>query len=251
MLCACIFAFKFKTYENPKEKVKLEESGSFKAYFKDLKIAFKNIFNSNRLKALFLCSGMFAALFAIRSSIASSLFTEIGIKEEYFGIIFAILTIFSAVASNFQNYFHKKLKNRVLTYFSLVFSLSLIGIGFVSLYSRNFTFTVIMVLIFYAVQYIIKGPYYTLQKRYLNSFSSSSMSTKIYSANTLVESLFSTVMCYIASLLLGFTSTIYAVIIIGLTFLLIFIWLLDYMKDKIGLNPEEYKKSDINFTEVH
>ena len=250
-IISCIFAFKFKPYENPKEKVKLEESGSFKTYFKDLKIAFKNIFKSNRLKALFLCSGMFAALFAIRSSIASSLFTEIGIKEEYFGVIFAVLTIFSAIASNFQNYFHKKLKNRVLTYFSLAFSLSLIGIGFVSLYSKNFTFTVIMVLIFYAIQYIIKGPYYTLQKRYLNSFSSSSMSTKIYSANTLVESLFSTIMCYIASLLLGFTSTIYAVIIIGLVFLLIFIWLLDYMKDKIGLKPEEYKKSDIDFTEVH
>ena len=248
---SCIFAYKFKSYEDPDQKVKLDESGSYKVYFKNLKIAFKNIFKSNRLKALFICSGMFAALFSIRSTIANSLFTEIGIKEEYFGIIFAALTIISGVATKFQNYFHKKLKNRLLTYFSLAFSLSLAGVGFVSLYSKNFIFTVAIVFLLYAVQYAIKGPYYTLQKRYLNSFSSSTMATKIYSADALVESFFSTVMCYIASLLLGFTSTIYAVIIIGLVFLILFIWILDYMKDKIGLKPEEYKKSDINFTEVH
>ena len=250
-IISCILAYKFKSYEDPNQKVKLEESGSYKFYFKDLKIAFRNIFKSNRLKALFLCSGMFAAIFAIRSSIASSLFTEIGIKEEYFGIIFAVLTIISGIATIFQDYFHKKLKNRVLTYFSIALSISLVGAGLISLFGKNFTLTVVIVFLFYAVQYIIKGPYYTLQKRYLNSFSSSSMSTKIYSANTLVESFFSTLMCYIASLLLEVTSTIYAVIIIGLAFLLIFIWLLDYMKDKIGLKPEEYKKSDINFTEVH
>ena len=108
----------------------------------------------------------------------------------------------------------KKLKNKVLTYFSLIFSGSFIIIGLTSIISKNYTFTLVIVILLYAIQYIIKGPYYTLIKRYLNSFSSSSMSTKIYSANTIVESLCSGIMCYLASKLLEVTSTKYSIAII-------------------------------------
>lgn len=248
---SCIFAFNFKDYEGANKKEKTNETRSYSAYFKDLKVAFKNIFKSNRLKALLIFSGLFAALLGIRSTIASSLFTEIGIKEEYFGIIFAVLTALSAIASRFQNFFHKRFKNKLLTYFSLTFSFSMVLIGLISLYSKNFTFIVAAVIGLYALQYIIKGPYLTIQKRYLNSFSTPSMASKIYSANTLVESLFRTVICYVASLLLGIASTTYSIVIIGCVFTIIFIFVLDYMKDKIGLKPEEYNKRDINFTEVH
>ena len=246
-----ILACMFKPYEDPSKKEKLEESGSYVQYFKDLRVAFKNIFRSKRLKALFLFSGMFAAILALRSTVASSLFTEIGVKEEYFGIIFAGLTMFSAIASKCQNFFHKALKNRVLTYFSMIFSLSLVGIGLTAIFCKNFGVCLTIILIFYAMQYIIKGPYYTLIKRYLNSFSSPTMATKIFSVNTLVESLFSSVMCYLGSLLLDVTSTTYAITILGCVFVLAFVFILDYMRDKIGLKPEEYDKKDINFTEVH
>ncbi len=250
-IISCIFAFMFKPYEDPAKKEKLEENGNYIQYFKDLRTAFKNIFKSRRLKALFLFSGMFAALLALRSTVASSLFTEIGVKEEYFGVIFASLTMFSAIASKFQNIFHKALKNRVLTYFSMIFSISLIGIGLTSIFCKNFSIALSIILVFYALQYIIKGPYYTLIKRYLNSFSSPTMATKIYSVNTLIESSFSAVMCYIASRLLDFTSTTYTITILGCVFVIAFVFILDYMRDKIGLKPEEYDKKDINFTEVH
>lgn len=232
-IISCIIAYKFKPYEDSHHKEKLAENGSYIQYFKDLRVAFRNIFKSRRLKALFLFSGMFAALLALRSTVASSLFTEIGIKEEYFGVIFAVLTWFSAISSNFPNFYHRTLRNKLLTYFSLIFSFSLIGIGVVALFSTNFTFTIIIVLILYSMQYIIKGPYYTLKKRYLNSFSTPIISTKIYSVNTLVDSLISAVICFIASLLLGVTSTAYTVLFIGCVFTLMFIFILDYMKDKI------------------
>lgn len=90
-IISCIFAFNFKIYEDPSRRKKLEETRNYKTYFKDLKIAFKNIFKSRRLKALFLFSGMFAAILSLRSTVASSLFEEIGLKEEYFGVIFAVL----------------------------------------------------------------------------------------------------------------------------------------------------------------
>lgn len=98
---------------------------------------------------------------------------------------------------------------------------------------------------------MIKGPYHTLQKRYLNSFSTPSMSTKIYSACTLIESIFNTCIYWVCAFLLNFTLTSYAITILGCVFTIVFIFILDYMKDKLGLKPEEYKKSDIYFKEVH
>lgn len=248
-LISCIIAFAFKPYED-KNTYKTNKSRNYKTYVNDLKIAFRNLLKSNRLKALFLFSGLLTALFAIRSTMANSLFTEIGIKEEYFGIIFAVLSGLSAIGSNFQNIFHKLLKNRLLTYFSMTFSLSLVGIGLISLFSNSFIFVISSVFILYALQYIIKGSYLTIKKRYLNSFSNSAMGAKIYSLNALIENIFSVSLCILCSLLLKVSSTAYAITFIGSIFVIIFIFVLDYMKDKIGLKPEEYKSSDINFTEI-
>lgn len=216
-IISCIIAFKFKAYEvvSAQDKFKTKSNNS---YFKDLKIAFKNLLHSNRLKVLFLFSGLFTGLFAIRSTLASSLFIDIGIKEEYFGIIFAILTILSSASSKFQNFFHKTLKNKLLTYFSLTFAFSLVGIGIIALFGHNFAFVIVSVLCLYSLQYIIKGAYLTIKKRYLNSFSSSSMAPKIFSLNTLIESLFSAIMCVFASILLKFTSTAYTITAIRLYF---------------------------------
>ena len=129
--------------------------------------------------------------------------------------------------------------------------MSLVGIGLIATLFKNNIFTILFIIILFSLQYIIRGAYYTLLKRYLNSFSSSTMSTKIYSVNILIESLLSTIACFFASLLLDHTSTDFAITILGCIFTILFVFILDYMKDKIGLKPEEYKKSDIYFTEVH
>ncbi len=213
-IIACILSYKFLPYENTSSNLKNKKSGSFKTYFKNLEIAFKNIFKSNRLKALLLFSGVFYAIIIIRTRLASSLFTEVGLKEEYFGIVFALLTFVSGIFSKHQNWFHKTFKNRVLTVFSLSFSISMIVIGLTAIIIKSTNFALAIIIISYIIQYGIKGAYFTLQKRYLNSFSTSSMSTKIYSANTLFESIFSTLIYWVSSLLLNYIDTSYVIAIL-------------------------------------
>ena len=249
---SCILCVNFLPYENLNIRIKLDnEIRSYKEYFKNLRIGFKNIFQSNRLKALLLFSGAFAAILTVRTTIASSLFTEIGIPEQYFGLIFAVLTMLSGFASKRQDFFHKRYRNKVLTIFSLTFSISMVVIGLTAIILKNSNIAFIIILFAYALQYIIKGPYYTLQKRYLNSFSTPTMSTKIYSACTLIESIFNTAIYWVASLLLGFIPTSFAIVILGCVFTVAFIFILDYMRDRIGLKPDEYDPKDITFTEVH
>ncbi len=250
-IISCILSYKLLPYENNNIKESYDENKSFKVYFKNLEIAFKNILSSSRLKALILFSGVFAGILAIRSTMASSLLSEINVSEESFGIIFAALTCISGIASKYQNLFHKKLRNKVLAAFSMTFSISMIITGLTVIIAGDSAFSFIVVLVGYSMQYAIRGPYYTLQKRYLNSFATQSMSTKIYSACFLIENIFGTVTYWLASIALGMMSTSYAIVIIGCIFTIAFVFILDYMKDKIGLKPEEYKKSDINLTEVH
>ena len=249
---SCILSYSFKTYENSKViSLPDGETGSYKEYFHNLRVAFKNIFKSNRLKSLLLFSGTFAALLTVRNTIESSLFTEIQVKEEYFGIIFAILTILSGISSKRQDFFHKRYRNKLLTKFSLSFSISMIIIGLTAIIFKASAVSFTAILFAYRIQYIIKGPYYTLQKRYLNSFSTPSMSTKIYSACTLIESLFNTLIYFVSAFMLHFMPTSTAITILGCVFTIMFIFILDYMKSRIGLKPEEYRHSDIHFTEIH
>ena len=52
-IIACLLSFKFMPFEDTSKRSSTGETKSFKAYFKDLRIAFKNIFKSNRLKYIF------------------------------------------------------------------------------------------------------------------------------------------------------------------------------------------------------
>ena len=97
---------------------------------------------------------------------------------------------------------------------------------------------------------MIKGPFYTLYKRYLSSFASSSVRTKIYTANYLFENIIGAVVAFAVSVFLNTYTTAYAFIALGIFYTIIFMVLLHKMKYHVGLKPEEYDKSDINLVDL-
>ena len=112
----------------------------------------------------------------------------------------------------------------------------------------NFILTLEIILAMMAIQYAIKGPYYTLIKRYLNNFTTSAMRTKISLVTELLYSILSALLRFFCSFLLGITTTAYVYVIIGCIFTVFFIFLLDYMKNTVGLKPEQYPEKEIKFT---
>lgn len=113
-----------------------------------------------------------------------------------------------------------------------------------------FNISIIIVLISFGIRAIVKGPFYTLAKKYLSSFSSANTRTKIYSATYMFENICGVFIAFLASKLLEFTSTAYVFVIIGCVFSFIFMLLLKYMKTCVGLNPEQYKKDDISLLDL-
>ena len=100
------------------------------------------------------------------------------------------------------------------------------------------------------IQYLTRGPFYTLIRRYLNNFTTSSLRNKITSSYNLVESIARAVITFLASWLLRFTTASNSVLVIGCISTIAIVLLLDAMNDKVGLKPEEYDKKEIEFLEI-
>lgn len=222
----------------------------FKKYIRDLKNAFKFIFSSPRLKSLIYFNAIFMAIIYLLISYRRSLLSEMGVSAQNIGLIFAVLELLSSIASAYTSKINKKLKNKSLTYLSLYFIFSIIVSGLVVVLTVPYNVELSIVILMLSIQFLAKGPYYTLIKQYLSSFSSSTMRIKIFSANNLIEGIITGIISFIGSWLLLFTDTAHASIIIGCSSFVIVIILLEYMSSRVGLDPEKYTKKDIEFREV-
>lgn len=257
-----ILSFKFKDIptnsqanthdndENPYRHLPFIKQITF--YIKDLKQAFKFILRSNRLRSLLLFNAIFATLISLIITLRRSVLTELNVPNAYFGVIFAIYGLVAGFASNSANKIQKSLGNQTLSFLSVFYCTSLILAGLVSILVELPLFLVyFLVLTLFTVHSIIVGPYYTLIKQYLGSFSTSSMRTKITSANLLVESVTRTFISFLVSYLTDNVSSAISTLILGILFLIVLLFVLSYMKSRVGLKPEEYPESDIKFNELY
>lgn len=227
---------------------KSKESNNLKSQFKDTLSIYKNIAKSNRLKCLLINALLFWGIITVFKTLRSSVLVDLNIPEQYFGIIIAIIQILSAISAKKQEWFHKKLKNRALTFFSISITSSFIISGLLIICNISYSTSVISCFLMFFLVGIIKGSYIPLISKYLNSFSNSNANTKIFSVKTSLENMGRVIISLLASFLLGITSTSYTLIIIGCIFFVIFIFLLDYMKTKVGLKPNEYPEEDLIFS---
>ena len=97
----------------------------------------------------------------------------------------------------------------------------------------------------FAVQYTMKGPYYVLIKKYFNNFTTSEKRIKIATANNLCENAIASLLIFAASYILEFIPIKYTTLIIGCVSIIGFVLLLDYMRERVGLKPEEYSSKEI------
>ena len=241
-LISTIISTKFKDiYVNQLEQNYL--SHKIMEYKNDFKVSIKNIITSQRLRALLLFMGLFNALLSIMSTYSGNILTELSVKPESFSIINAVLTLIAGIATAFQDKIHQKFKNRTFTFLSLTFSISIILIGGI-LYSRaNNILPIILVL--FAIRNITMSNYYVLSERYSKNFSTPKTRTRISFAVEFSTNMIEAILLFLAGVLLDGTNITFATLFIGLLSFVLFIFILDYMKTRVGLKPGEYKKTDI------
>ncbi len=215
--------------------------------FKD---SLKFIFSSGRLKSLILFSSVMAGLISILATSEVYLVEELEISSSIVGLTFAILGIISGIAAKKQNKFHEKFKNKALSILGLSISISCITatLGFFLNFPKLVTFLIILVS--FAVRYIIVGIFNVLITKYLSNFTNEEIDSKIYSVTLLFNSICKTIFGILASIVLDLSNAYIAMFIYGITFLVLFILIIIYMKNRLGLKADEYSAEEIKYSKI-
>ena len=111
------------------------------------------------------------------------------------------------------------------------------------------TFALPLVLIFYTVIRICDSQWYVTQYTYLKNFTTADSRSKISFTYELITGFVASIMSLMGAVILANVNIRYAVILIGLIFLSIMVLILDYMRPRIGLKPNQYSKEDLEFIE--
>ena len=215
-----------------------------------LKEAFQHVKNSKRLLYLILFYAIFSGLLYNLSSLRSSIFKDLNLNAQYFGIIYAILQIISGTTARYQNKVHNKFKNETMAVLGMPLTISCILIGLLgNLQTDNFIFSVIMIL--FIMQNVLKGPYRTLIVRYMNNFTNKSIRTKLATIESLAYYAMTVLLSLTSSWLLERTSTANTFVVIGIISTFLLGTLLYLMKGRVGLQPEEYPDEDLKYSNLH
>ncbi len=244
-LLATIIACRFEEVESDKK-----ENANISKSMKDIKQGFKFIFKSKRLKALFLFTSIFVGVLMMISTYEKSLLAELQLKPQYIGIIFAMLTLVQCFSVRYQDKIHNTFKNKTLTIISVPIFLSFILIGIVTNLNIEFSFTIVIVMFAFFIHHFFRGPYWVLEDRYVTNFTDSNIRAKILATNNLIKNIGEIVISFLGGLLLEFYNTSISYLIVGIVGLITILFVLIYMRKRIGLSPEEYNNEDIGHESV-
>ena len=239
-----VISFKFRHTAIVEKKI---EPIGIITYFKQIKDSFKFCLKSRRMKSLIMFNSIFMGLIFGIVNLRSSMLSEMQVPEQYFGIIFALLQFSASVTSRQTENIQRTFRNKTLTYLSLPVTISCILIGFIGTDPLSKS-SLTLIFLLYLVQYAIKGPYQALMARYMNNFTNRRIRPKITALKNLTSNLFTAIISMLCAVMLKITTTANTFIVVGCISTIFIVLLLDYMRDKVGLKPEQYGKEDIKYS---
>ena len=216
-------------------------------YIEDMKLGFKFILHSERLKALLLFAGVAAGIVAVAGNFSKAFMTDIGISSITFGFITSALNIISAIGSSNQGKFENKTRKKTLSYIAITYVAVFFFVGIPHIIGFNTNILICIGFIAFSLQNFLKGIYRVLMKKYLNNFTTSSIRPKIMSVYYFCEMLGSAILLFLASKTLELINIGIAYIIFGVVLIITIMLVLEYMRTRIGLKPDQYNEKDINY----
>lgn len=246
VIISTILSFKFKDVYEVKQKPRKALKTNLKEYGKDLKSSLRFILKSKRMKAFVLFQVVFASVIEIVSTYNSDLLINIGIPEQQFSMIFAVLTLIAGISLSLKKTIEKKFKNRTLTLLSLMYIGACVVVGVISSLWTN-QIIIPIILIMYAIQKICVSMWYILEPKYLKNFTKEDTRNKLTFAYEFTGAIVASFFSILGGLLLNVLNVKNAFLVIGLLGGVSMIITLNYMKTRFGLKPEEYTVEDIEF----
>lgn len=246
LIITTIMAVLFLEPVRKSKKKKIQSVGQFK----ELGEAFKFVLKSERVKSLILFAATIKGITSILANYEISMLEELGIEASYLGILFAILGIVAGISAKKQEWFHNKLKNKTLSVlgFSIIGSCILNGV--LGIVAKEYKIVIILIVGLYITKYIFTGMYDPLIEKYMSNFTNEKIDTKIFTANNFFKGIAGAIAGILAAFLLDRTETAYCMIMVGIIFLVLIILVSKFMKNRVGLKPEQYTKEEIKYDKI-
>ncbi len=222
-----------------------ESKESFKDYIKDFKKGYKFITKSKRLRALLIMTGAIWGIIVLLDSYQLTLLEDIGATSVQVGFIFAMFELTRGLFSNTALDFNKKFKNKSLTNILLTFATGFILAGIIAMTQLPFYTKLVVIVIILLIMGAANAIDQILAKKYVNNFASTKILPAIYSAKSICDNLFRTIVTLLGSAIVGIYNIDIAMVVMGIFILILTLGLTVYSKDKLGLKPEEYTQKDI------
>ncbi len=211
---------------------KVEEQNKRK-YFSELSDGIKFIAKSQRLRSLFLYSGIFWGIITLISTYRTSLLIDLGTSEQFITVVAAIVGIASSLGSKIQLQFHKHFRNKSLSVLLYMLTGSIIIAGIVAIFNLNYEITLFIIVACFILIHIAKGIYTVLITRYLGNFADDKILTQIYAINEISRNTFRAIIGFIGAYLLNITNTSHSMILVGIILLITVLGLTSYMKTRL------------------
>ena len=198
------------------------------------------------MRSYIIFAAIFYGLIKVISTYRSDLLINVGATAEQFSMIYAILNLIAAITVQFTKKIQNKLKNRTLTVISLAYVISVILIGVIAIGITN-NIALPILIIFYIIMKVSDSQWWVTEFTYLRNFTKQEHRNRITFTYELILAISASIISILGSLILKYIEIKFAMILVGFIFLAAIILALDYMKTRIGLKPEKYKKEDIEF----
>lgn len=233
------------------EPLQKEKSKSHvKTQITEIKQGIQYVLKSERLKALVLAASLIASVLTILGSYRTSLLQDIKVPAYLMGMIAAALSFASAYACKKQNEFHNRFRNKSIIVMALLISVNTIFTGLLGLKAENSIILTSIIIILFLITKFAHGIFYTIMDRYFRNFTNKNIDTKVFATKNLFVNIISAIMGILASFLLDKMETAYCMIVVGVTFTILYLVMARYMKTRVGLKPEQYSKEETKYDEV-
>ena len=249
-IISTILSFRFKdVYHKKIEYENMNMATVLREYSIDLRESCKFIIKSKRMKAYILFGAVFYGFVRVIEPYQSTLLIARGVPEEQFSMIFAIITLLAGISVTLSRKLHKKYRNRTLTVISLTHvSACLVVATFANIFKGSAIIPLAITM--FAVIKMCSATWNILKHKYLKNFSTQEIRNKITFTFELITGIIASIMSLIGSIILKKCGVNYAFLIVSLLALGSIVLILDYMRPRFGLKPKEYKKEDIDMSEL-
>ena len=218
-----------------------KDRNDIKDYIKSCKV----ILNSKRLISIFIYVFVMSGFISVFRTLQKDMVVNLNVSVIKYSIIFAVLTLFVGIGYKCQYKFESITKRKTLTVIGYTFGILAIILGIINSIFEISDGLVLSTVIILVICNFLRGIYTISVKKYINNFTTSNVRGKILSAYSLFENFGKSVLSFVSAGILDSCGSNATAIIFGILCIFTLFFIFKYMNGKLGLNAEEYKKSEI------